>query len=64
MAHTFTFTVTVTLERTAGKFAARDEMAEAILAELEGADPGGVYGIGADGASDYDVVDFTVEEAA
>ncbi len=63
MAHTFTFTVTVTLERTQGKFASRDEMAESLLSELEGADPGGVYGIGADGASDYEVTDFTVEEA-
>ena len=62
MAHTFEFKITVTLERTQGKFAARDEMSEAIMAELEGADPGGVYGIGADGASDYEVTDFTVEE--
>jgi hypothetical protein len=63
MAHRFTFTVTVELERSQGKFAARDEMAEALMSELENADPGGVYGIGADGASDYDVVDWSVEEA-
>lgn len=62
MAHTFEFKITVTLERSTGKFAARDEMAEAIISELEGADPGGVYGIGADGASDYEVTDFQVEE--
>jgi hypothetical protein len=63
MAHRFTFTVTVELERTQGKFAARDEMAEALISEIENANPGGLYGIGADGNSDYDVTDFTVEEA-
>jgi hypothetical protein len=63
MAHSFTFTVTVTLERTQGKFAARDDLAEALRGELEGADPGGVYGVGADGASDYDVTGWDVSEA-
>lgn len=62
MAHTFEFKITITLERDQGKFAARDEMSQALMDELEGADPGGVYGIGADGASDYSVTDFTVEE--
>lgn len=62
MAHTFEFKITVTLERDQGKFASREEMSEALIAELEGADPGGVYGIGADGSSDYSVTDFTVEE--
>ena len=61
MAHTFEFKITVTLERTTGKFASRDEMAEALIAELDN-DPGGIYGIGADGASEYDVTEFTVEE--
>lgn len=63
MAHTFEFKITVTLERTQGKFASRDEMSEALMSELEGADPGGVYGIGADGNSDYEVTDFSVEQA-
>ena len=63
MAHHFTFTVTVELERTEGKFAGRDEMAEAIIDALEGADPGSVDGIGADGMSSYDVTDWAVEEA-
>lgn len=62
MAHTFEFKITITLERDQGKFAARDEMAEALIDELEGAEPSGVYGIGADGSSDYSVTDFTVEE--
>jgi hypothetical protein len=48
----FTFTINVTAERSEGKFASRDEIGDAILDELEGADPstvdgeaGGVYEI-------------------
>ncbi|MFD5864377.1 hypothetical protein ACFWGP_05460 [Agromyces sp. NPDC127015] len=63
MAHRFTFTVTVEVERTTGKFAARDEMADAIREELEGSDPGGLYGLGADGESEYDVTSWEVDEA-
>jgi hypothetical protein len=63
MAHTFKFTVTVELERESGKFASRDEMAEAIRDEIEGADPGSVYGIGADGESSYTVNSWEVEDA-
>lgn len=63
MAHRFKFVVEVEVERESGKFASRDEMAEQIQDALEGADPGSLYGIGADGDSDYSVVDWTVEEA-
>jgi hypothetical protein len=62
MAHTFQFLVTVELTREQGKFAARDELADALRDELEGGDPGGVYGVGADGSSDYTVDSFTVED--
>jgi len=62
MAHTFTFTATVELEREQGKFATRDEMAEAIE-WLEGADEGSVYGIGADGDSTYNTTLWEVEQA-
>ena len=48
----FVFIVNVTVERTEGKFATRDEIGDAILSELEGADPnqvdgeaGGIYEI-------------------
>jgi hypothetical protein len=61
MAHTFTFTVRVELSRESGKFASRDEMAEALRDELEG--PGSVYGIGADGDSTYTVESWDVEDA-
>lgn len=62
MAHTFTFTVTATVERDSGKFAGRDELADHLREAIEGADPGGVYGVGADGASDYTVTDWTVTD--
>jgi hypothetical protein len=63
MAHHFTFTVTVELERESGKFASRDEMAESIIGEIESMDPGYVSGIGADGDSEYQITNWEVEEA-
>lgn len=63
MAMTFEFKVTVTVERVSGKFASRDEISEALMAELEGAEPYGVSGLGADGMSEYETSDFTVEES-
>ena len=62
MAHTFELKVTVTLSRIEGKFASRDEMVEALISELEGADPGSIDGLGADGSSSYEVESFEVEE--
>lgn len=62
MAHTFTFTVTVELEREQGKFATRDEMAEAIIEWLQNADEGSIYGIGADGDSTYNTTQWEVEQ--
>lgn len=62
MAHRFTFTVEVTLERDAGKFMPRDEMAELIMSEIEGADPGSISG-GPDGDSEYSVTDWVISEA-
>lgn len=58
---TFQFAITVTVERVTGKFAARDDIAEAIADALEGADPGTLDGLGADGATEYEVTDFTVD---
>lgn len=62
MAHRFTFVVTVEVERESGKFAPRDEIAEQISEWLEAADEGQVCGIGADGESDYDVTNWSVEQ--
>jgi len=63
MAHKFTFTVSVELEREEGKFASREEMADAIREWLEGADEGAIYGIGADGDSTYNTTSWEVDEA-
>lgn len=63
MAHRFTFTVAVELERVSGKFASRDEMADEIIAQIEGSDPGYLDGLGADGDSAYETTDWTVEES-
>ena len=62
MAHSFTFTCNVTLERVQGKFATRDEMAEviteALLEALENLD---VANLGPDGDSEYEVTDTSVD---
>jgi hypothetical protein len=62
MAHVFTFKVTVTTERTAGKFAPRDEQAAEITTMLEAANEGSIYGIGADGETEYEITDWSVSE--
>lgn len=58
----FDFLVTVDVERTEGKFATRDEVAEELQAAIEGADPGTVDGVGADGMSSYEVQSWDVEQ--
>jgi hypothetical protein len=55
----FTFLVEVEVERDEGKFASRDELAEQIVGELEGADPGSLEG---DEGGSYSVASFDVEE--
>jgi hypothetical protein len=56
----FTFTVTVSVERTQGKFESRDTIGAAITDALEGADPGSITG---DNDGEYQVTDWIVEEA-
>lgn len=60
MAHRFKFTVEVTLERSEGKFASRDEMIEAIVEWLDQANQDSIQGIGPDSDSSYDVSDWSV----
>lgn len=55
-----TVEIEIEVERVAGKFASRDEIEEAIVAEIEGAAPGSVDGLGADGESEYEVAGWTV----
>ena len=50
--------VTVELERETGKFASKDEMAEQLIEEIEGADPGSLTG---ENEGEYNVVEWTVE---
>lgn len=60
----FDFLVSVEVERVEGKFAARDEVEEQLREAIEGADPGQVDGIGADGTSSYEVQSWDVQEQA
>lgn len=65
MAHRFTVIIEVELERTEGKFASRDEMAEAIQESFAGACEGeSLSGLGADGASEYEIISSVVVEVA
>lgn len=64
MAHHFSFTVNVTVERTEGKFASRDELEEAIMSSLEYANEGSIDGVGNDGNSNYEIVDWEVSADA
>lgn len=61
MAHRFKFEVEVTVERTTGKFASREELADAIRDMLENADEGSIYSVGADGDSEYETTEWQVE---
>jgi hypothetical protein len=58
MAHSFKFTVEVTLEREQGKFVSRDEMAAQLAEAIEQADPGTVD---VDNST-YNVTDWVVNE--
>lgn len=62
MSHKFTIQVTIELERESGKFASRDEMAEALVDAIDSSDPGSLDGLGADGESTYTITDWTSEE--
>lgn len=56
-----TLTVEVVLERTQGKFAPKEEVAEALAEEIDNADPGSICGVGADGDSDYEITEWEVQ---
>lgn len=51
-----TITITVTLEREAGKFASKEEVAEALMEMLDDVD-----GVGADSESVYTITESTWE---
>ena len=58
----FTFTIEVEVSRESGKFASRDEIAQAIQEELESIDPD-LQSVGADGDSVYNVDTWEVSHA-
>jgi hypothetical protein len=53
----FHFTVHVTIERTEGKFATKDELQEQIIEALESANPGAITG---ENDGEYEVTDWEV----
>lgn len=55
----YEFKVKVRVERTEGKFASRDEIAERIMEALEGADPGSLEG---ENGGQYEVSEWEIEE--
>lgn len=59
----YQFTVTYEVERVSGKFAGREELTEAITDALYDAAPD-LSGLGADGDSEYEVVDTMIKEVA
>ena len=62
MTQRFFFTVSVEVNRTTGKFATRDDIAERIRDELEGSNPGTLDGLGADAESEYEIEMWEVED--
>lgn len=55
-----TITVEVELERISGKFASKSDVVDQLIDELERSQPSDVSGIGADGDSAYEIVDWAV----
>ena len=57
----FTFTVEVEVNFTSGKFAARSDIADQIISELDNCNPGS---LSTDNEGEYEVADWTVSEEA
>ncbi len=56
------FTVEMEVNRISGKFASKDDIADAIQSELEqAADAADVSSVGPDGDSEYEITDVSVE---
>lgn len=58
----FEFTVAVEVERVEGKFAPKDEIADQLREAIDMANPSTVDGVGADGTSSYEVVEWEVTD--
>lgn len=65
MAHRFSVVIEVQVERTEGKFASRDEIAEAVQEALANAGEGETLsGLGVDGTSEYEIISSEVVEVS
>jgi hypothetical protein len=58
----FRFLVEAEVERESGKFAGREDVAAELRDALEAADPADVSGVGADGDSVYNVIEWEVSD--
>ncbi len=56
----FSFTIEVEVERDSGKFASREEISEALVEAIEGANPDVVDGVGSDSESVYNIVEWSL----
>lgn len=63
MAQKFTFTLSVEVALTEGKFASREEIAQAVKNEIITAEPLSLFGFGTDRGSVYKVKRWEIEEA-
>lgn len=63
MTQKFAFTLTVEVALIAGKFASRDEIAQAVKDQIVTAEPQSLYGFGTDRGSEYKVKSWEIETA-
>jgi hypothetical protein len=56
----FTLTVNVSVERTEGKFATKDELKEQIIEAIDGANPSTLEG---ENGGQYEITEWNVDEA-
>ena len=58
-----TLKITADVQRVRGKFASKEEVIQEMISQMESANPYTVTGIGADGESEYEIMEWEVEEA-
>jgi hypothetical protein len=58
-----TLKITADVQRVRGKFVSREEIIQEMISQVESANPYTVSGIGADGESEYEIMEWEVEEA-
>ena len=58
-----TLKITADVQRVRGKFVSREEIIQEMISQVESANPYTDSGIGADGESEYEIMEWEVEEA-